>query len=158
VYDAHTKNEKGLSSNGRFFPLTDELKALLKEIKSRQDSLNIRSSFIFCNKDGEWIKEHTYVKFLRRICQKFGLKATNNHAFRMSLNSNVLIPRGISVADRAYLLGHSVQTNLNYYSFAKKDVIENARAVLNSEERNSAKKLRFSVIPFPKEIAGKACK
>ncbi len=43
-----------------------------------------------------------------------------NHALRMSLNSNVLIPLGISVADRAAMLGHSVETNLRFYSYAQK--------------------------------------
>lgn len=45
---------------------------------------------------------------------------TNNHAFRMSLNSNVFIPKGLPVTERARLLGHSVETNLKRYSFAGK--------------------------------------
>ena len=52
----------------------------------------------------------------------------------MSLNSNVLIPMGISVADRAKLLGHSVETNLEHYSFAQKDYVENTRAILISHK------------------------
>jgi len=59
----------------------------------------------------------------------------NIHTARMSLNSNVLIPLGISVADRAKLLGHSVATNLQYYSYAQKDYTENARNVLNHMSR-----------------------
>ncbi len=50
----------------------------------------------------------------------------------MSLNSNVLIPLGISVADRATMLGHSVETNLRYYSFAQKGYIEDVRKRLNA--------------------------
>lgn len=57
---------------------------------------------------------------------------TNNHALRMSLNSNVLLPMGISVADRAAMLGHSIQTNLQYYSFAQKDYLDNVRQLLDS--------------------------
>ncbi len=56
---------------------------------------------------------------------------TNNHAFRMSLNSNVFIPLGIPATERARLLGHSVETNLRHYSFASKDGIDNLRAFLN---------------------------
>ena len=51
----------------------------------------------------------------------------------MSLNSNVLIPKGISVADRAAMLGHSIETNLKHYSFAQKDYLENVRAILDEE-------------------------
>ena len=61
-----------------------------------------------------------------------GFKVTNNHALRMSLNSNVLIPLGISVADRAAMLGHSVETNLKFYSYAQKGYIEDVRNRLNT--------------------------
>ena len=50
----------------------------------------------------------------------------------MSLNSNVLIPLGISVADRAAMLGHSVETNLKFYSYAQKGYIEDVRNRLNT--------------------------
>lgn len=50
----------------------------------------------------------------------------------MSLNSNVLIPKGVSVADRAAMLGHSIQINLEHYSFAQKDYLDNVKALLDS--------------------------
>ncbi len=56
----------------------------------------------------------------------------------MSLNSNVLIQGGVAVTDRANLLGHSVATNLNYYSYAQKDYVDKAREVL--ENSNSVTK------------------
>ena len=39
-------------------------------------------------------------------------------AFRIAYNSYVLIPAGIEVTERAKILGHSVDTNLRYYSFS----------------------------------------
>lgn len=54
----------------------------------------------------------------------------------MSLNSNVFIPMGISVSDRAALLGHFIETNLKYYSFASKDHLTNARNILNSCQKD----------------------
>ena len=51
----------------------------------------------------------------------------------MSLNSNVLLPMGVSVADRAAMLGHSIQTNLMFYSFAQKDYLDNVRELLDSQ-------------------------
>ena len=94
--------------------------------------LGIESEFIFCNTDGRWIIEEAYTSFLRRLCRSKGLTITNNHAFRMSLNSNVLIPMGITVADRAAMLGHSIETNLKYYSFAQKDYLEDVKAKLDA--------------------------
>lgn len=128
----YTKNEKGESEDGRDFPLTKKIKELLLELKSKQDALGIRSEFIFCHEDGEWIKTDAYITFLRRLCQSKNFNVTNNHALRMSLNSNVLLPLGISAADRAAMLGHSIETNLKYYSFAQKDYLDNVRALLDS--------------------------
>lgn len=51
----------------------------------------------------------------------------------MSLNSNVLISMGISPADRAAMPGHSIETNLKYYSFAQKGYIDSVRALLDGE-------------------------
>ncbi len=50
----------------------------------------------------------------------------------MSYNSNVLLPMGISVADRAALLGHSIETNINHYSYASKTYLEDVRNRLNA--------------------------
>ena len=37
----------------------------------------------------------------------------------MALNSYVYIPMGLPVTERANLLGHSVETNLAHYTFAR---------------------------------------
>ena len=50
-----------------------------------------------------------------------GLRLSDNHAFRMALNSYVFIPMGLPATERARLLGHSVDTTLKYYSFARAD-------------------------------------
>ena len=67
----------------------------------------------------------------------------------MSLNSNVLIPAGLSAADRAYLLGHSMATNLKHYSYEQKGVVNNARAILNKKEPKKAEK-EPKILYFPK--------
>ncbi|MCF0142462.1 MAG: tyrosine-type recombinase/integrase, partial [Parasporobacterium sp.] len=128
----YTKNEKGQSADGREFPLTRKIREILAELKGKQMELGIQSEFIFCHEDGDWIKTDAYITFLRRLCQSKNFKVTNNHALRMSLNSNVLIPKGVSVADRAAMLGHSIETNLKNYSFAQKDYLDNVRTLLDS--------------------------
>lgn len=60
-----------------------------------------------------------YHAWFREFMKSINLPVTNNHAFRMSLNSNVFIPNGIPVTDRARLLGHSVETNIKHYSYAR---------------------------------------
>ena len=47
-----TKDEKGFSQGGRRFPITIEIRNLLSEIKSVQDSLGIESEYVFCNREG----------------------------------------------------------------------------------------------------------
>lgn len=127
----YTKNEKGVSQDGRKFPLTQAIKSLLAELKSLQENLGIHSEYILCHEDGEWIKTDAYETCLRRLCQNLGMDVTNNHAFRMSLNSNVFIPAGLPVTERARLLGHSVETNLRYYSFAGKGNLQDICDLLN---------------------------
>lgn len=154
----YTKNEKGDSQDGRDFPLTRRIVELLREIKEKQEALGINSEFIFCHEDGTWIKTKGYETFLRRLCRSQGLTVTNNHALRMSLNSNVLLPMGISVADRAAMLGHSIQTNLRCYSFAQKDYIENVRDLLDSayEKSLGTQRTQDNIIKFPYKKSSEA--
>lgn len=133
----YTKNEKGISCDGRYFPATNKIKALLDELKALQTELGIHSEYIFCHKDGEWIKTGAYESCLRRLCKSLRLMKTNNHAFRMSLNSNVFIKLGLDATERAKLLGHSVETNLKYYSFAMKDNDNRIKDLLNSIDRST---------------------
>lgn len=127
----YTKNEKRNSKDGRKFPLTNDIKSLLGELKALQEELGISSEFIFCHEDGEWIKTRAYQSCLREMCKKLGMHVTNNHAFRMSLNSNVFVPLGMQAPERAKLLGHSVETNLKYYTFPQRDNFQNILDILN---------------------------
>lgn len=136
-YAPWTKNEKGISHGGREFPLTNAINAILSELKALQDKLGISSEYVFCHEDGEWIKTDAYISCLIRLCKNLGLEVTNNHAFRMSLNSNVFIPAGLPVTERARLLGHSVETNLKYYSFAGKDNLQSVCDLLNNIAQSS---------------------
>lgn len=106
---------------GRYFPISFELNALLNEISQKQRELGIDSAYVICDETGDSLKTPAYETGLRRLCQSLGFDITNNHAFRMTLNSLVLIPAGFTVTERASMLGHSVQTNLMYYSFDPRD-------------------------------------
>lgn len=137
-YANWTKNEKHLSPDqrdGRKFPLTNAIKDILFELKELQTSMGIKSDYVFCHENGEWIKTDAYETCLRRIMKSLGFSVTNNHAFRMSLNSNIFIKKyNLPVTERARLLGHSVETNLIHYSYAGKDNLDDLCAIFNGEK------------------------
>lgn len=119
-YNPTTKNEKGESKNGRYIPLTQEVKHILNELKKKQEALGIHSEWVFAKEDGNWTTTVAYYESLYKICiDKLGLGLSNNHTFRIALNSYVLIPMGLDAPERARILGHSVQTNLEHYTFSR---------------------------------------
>lgn len=115
-----TKAEKGVSRGGRYFPLYEPLKQLIREIKEAQLKLIGDTEYVFCSttstKIGEFIRPDTYERYLTRNLSELGYKVTGNHAMRRSLNVNVLIPSGMPVQQRAKILGHSPITNMRFYS------------------------------------------
>ena len=74
-----------------------------------------------------------YAQNLRKRCRLLGCIQTNNHAFRMALNSR-LIELGFSASDRALILGHEVQTNEAHYSLTDKRRLNTIKDRLNKEE------------------------
>ena len=126
-----TKNERRHPKDGRYFPITDEINSILEEVSTKQKELGIKSEYVFCREDGTWFDKDIYAQRLRRLCERMGYNITNNHAFRMSLNSNVFIPLGLPVTQRAYLLGHSVETNERFYSHMKTESLVDLKDLLN---------------------------
>lgn len=123
----YTKDERRHPHGGRYFPLTDNCKWILTMIRNNSDGT---CRYVF-NEDGTWISKTSYELFLKRLCQSLGFKITNNHAFRMSLNSNVLIPAGLDAKERAAILGHSITTNESYYTYTRRDEIRDICDRLN---------------------------
>lgn len=120
-YNPSTKNEKGISNGGRYFPMNKEILAILNELRDKQKSLGIETEWVFAKRDGSWITTAGYYEALYKVSKRLGLSLSNNHAFRIALNSYVFIPMGVPVTERARILGHSVDTNLRHYSFARTD-------------------------------------
>ena len=78
----------------------------------------------------------------------------------MSLNSNVLAAKlGLPAAKRAELLGHSVETNLRYYTYATKDSMDDLVDLFDSNCQEPAKTQEVSprshqnVVVFTKKKA-----
>lgn len=129
-----TKDEKGESKGGRYVPIFPGLQEVLDYCKKWQEERGIESEFIFCDEEGKWIEKTSYELYLRRHCRSLGFEVTNNHALRMSLNSNVLIPSGFDVRERSLILGHSIVVNEKYYSYAgsylNPQILEKAKGVV----------------------------
>lgn len=126
-----TKDERGQSKGGRYFPLTEKIIEILDELKENQRQIGVSSEYVFCTNEGTWVPKRYFEKALSTLCTACNLPKTNNHALRMALNSNVFIPLNIPVTERARLLGHSVETNLRYYSFERKDYVYRVGNLLN---------------------------
>ena len=107
----YTKNERQHPRNGRIIPRTDTVNAILK----LAEQLPGDSDYIFHDKTGRFITPDSYEQNLRRACAKLGIQTSNNHAFRIARNSE-LIEKGLYSNERALILGHSVETNERRYS------------------------------------------
>ena len=128
----YTKNERMLlNPQGRYFPLYDEITTLLEELWTLQNKLGIKSQYIFCHEDGSAIKCEAYSTCLRRMCKSLDFEVTNNHSLRMALNSYVLCELIPNVSSRAYVLGHSVETNQKWYSLFHPNESKEVGVVLN---------------------------
>ena len=98
--------------------------AILEELREKQQLAGIKSEYVFANPDGSFISvDSQYIQFLQRISKKFGFGISNNHAIRIYFNSYVLVPAGVSLPNRAKILGHSEEVNLKYYTFEDREYL-----------------------------------
>lgn len=51
-YNPTTKNEKGISHNGRFIPMTNAIRKILFALRENQKRLGIESEWVFCKENG----------------------------------------------------------------------------------------------------------
>lgn len=56
----------------------------------------------------------------------------------------------IPATERASMLGHSVETNLKYYSFERKDSIDDICSLLDRQNQEVSPGSKQNVISFPK--------
>lgn len=118
----YSKDERQHPHDGRRFPINPRIQEILDLAKQ----LPGKSEYLFHDKAGKFISPDTYGYHLRRACDRLGIETSHNHAFRVAVNSK-LIDMGFSSADRAMLLGHSVETNERHYSVSDKRRLESIR-------------------------------
>ena len=143
------KNECGASKGGRYVPLDlhPQIRPLLE--LCIKHAVN---GFLFADDNGRPVTKDSLRTFLVRhmaMIQKelqkvygedFRLEKTNNHVFRKSLNTNVLIPQGYELTERSMMLGHSPRVNLENYTkengYMYRSMVERAKSHLNDGERS----------------------
>lgn len=144
----YTKNERCHPLDGRYFPMTDKLKALLYEIKARQKEAGIKSEYLFCKADGTPITKQSIGKYYAYRCKLLGLKITNLHAVRMTLNSLEFCKLGISPAEQAYILGHSIRTNQEHYTYTREEQVNDIRQKINAYRTQQEHESVGNVVSF----------
>ena len=115
----YTKDERTNPHDGRLVPITEKC----REALLLAEKLPGESEYLFHDKEGDPIHKDTYNKYLSRRCKEVNAGATNNHAFRNAFNYR-MIELDLNSAERALIMGQSVQTNERYYAHSDKRRLE----------------------------------
>lgn len=125
----YTKNERQNPRGGRKTPITTECKRILDIALAYPGE----SEYVFHHKDGRPIQKDSYGQYLKRVCKRLGITATNNHAFRIAFNGR-LDRAGLELNTKCLFLGNSPETNMKHYSGADERRAEEAWAKLDVTE------------------------
>lgn len=126
----YTKNERGISQGGRLVPLSSKAILVLEELKKAQDTSGIKSEWLFADENGNLRNKGGYFRFIGKLREKLHFGKKSSYAFRRGLSAK-LESKGIEPSDRAMILGHSVETNLRHYTFAKPQYLNRVQSVLD---------------------------
>lgn len=126
-----TKNEKGLTKGGREFPVTNEVREILLELKDALKAANIESDYMICGYDGNFAKKDVYFDAFNSACKKLNFPLTGTYTFRKEMNCKMQ-RANLNSSERAKLLGHSVMTNEKYYTYAEHKTVSIGRDALNN--------------------------
>lgn len=105
------------TKNGKIreFPLTDDIKELLTEIREVEARFSYLTEFIFSNDSGP-LNFRVISSCIKNKCRQTGVTVYGIHGYRKTLNS-AMASRGVSKSVRASLLGHTEEVNERYYTF-----------------------------------------
>ncbi len=121
-YIDKTKNGKN-----RTFPLTDEIRTLLADVKKVEEKNGWLTEWVFSDKRGR-VSSSRISSCVKNRCKAMGIQGRGIHAFRKTLNSQMK-NSGVSTMVAASLLGHSEEVNENYYTFDVADMDDKKKAI-----------------------------
>lgn len=136
----YTKNEKGISEGGRFVPILPETGEILDRIRQHQQDIGLVTDRIICEDDGSEVTNKSIEKYMGRVCRRLSLPATGIHSLRRTFNTVTLMDAGLTVVERAAILGHSPEVDERYYLIASKDAATRARSKMLSNRRKGKKR------------------
>ena len=152
-----TRKRKGGTLEPDWLPMTEELRDVLalwlenRPMKDKKHVFLCLSDTPFCRKD--YGEPFTYrLQFMRRICDKAGVKRFGFHAIR-HLSASILYKLGYKVATIQAILRHmSPQTTERYL---KKLGFEDVRGALEDLSKRSRRQSKvFHLIPKSNENGG----
>lgn len=119
----------------RFFPMTQDIKKLLEQVKLVEQKYDYFCEWVFANENGR-IHAPMISACSKAKCRQLGIDGKGIHAYRKTLNSNLRC-RGVSATVAASMLGHTKEVNEQYYTFDVTDMNERAEIIseINADTR-----------------------
>lgn len=111
----------------RLFPMTDEIRKLLKSIESVEKQYGYYCEWVFADEKGR-IHSKTISSCAKTKCRQVGVAEKGIHAFRKTLNSKLRC-MGVPVTVAASMLGHTTDVNERYYTFDTTSMDERAEMI-----------------------------
>lgn len=106
------KDSTKTDSSRRTFPLFPEIKEMLLQMRK---NCAVKSSYVFCRKDGSPLRPDSTLKAFQRVLVKNGFPKMRLHDLRHS-TATILFDKGLSVEDVQHWLGHTdIETTMNIY-------------------------------------------
>lgn len=116
----------------RFFPMTDEIRSLLKSVKQVEEENGYLCEWVFANENGR-IHAPMISSCSKTKCRQLGIDEKGIHAYRKTINSKMRC-EGVSSTVAAAILGHTKEVNEQYYTFDVTDMEEKSRIVSKINE------------------------
>ena len=126
-----TKNGKA-----RIFPMTNEIRSLLKRVKDIEAQYGYESEWVFSNENGR-VHAPVISSCSKNKCRQAGISEKGIYAYRRTVNSKMRC-EGVSATVAAALLGHTEDVNERYYTYDISGIEEKAEIIsrINAEMPN----------------------
>ncbi|WP_455648906.1 tyrosine-type recombinase/integrase [Enterocloster citroniae] len=123
-----TKNGKA-----RIFPMTNEIRSLLKRVKDIEVEYGYESEWVFSNENGR-VHAPVISSCSKNKCRQTGISEKGIYAYRRTVNSKMRC-EGVSATVAAALLGHTEDVNDQYYTYDISGIEEKSEIIsrINAE-------------------------
>ena len=95
---------------------------ILDELRQRQKQCEINSEYLFCIPNGEHMVPEAYERFVKNAFATAGVIGKTSYTFRRTVN-NRMEEAGFTPSERAFLLGHTPETNIRFYTNPRKNAV-----------------------------------